>query len=59
MSALKTITVRCFAELNDFLPAGQKQAPFTLTLKEPVTVGEVAEILGIPLSEVDRDREKV
>jgi hypothetical protein len=53
MSALKTITVRCFAELNDFLPAGQKQAPFTLTLKEPVTVGEVAEILGIPLSEVD------
>jgi uncharacterized protein with PIN domain len=53
MSALKTITVRCFAELNDFLPPGKKQTPFALTLKEPVTVGEVAEILGIPLSEVD------
>lgn len=48
MSPLKSITVRCFAELNDFLPAGQKQTPFTLTLKEPVTVGEIAEILGIP-----------
>jgi hypothetical protein len=53
MSVLKTITVRCFAELNDFLPSGQKQIPFTLTVKEPVTVGEVAVILGIPLSEVD------
>ena len=53
MSVLKTITVRCFAELNDFLPAGQKQAPFTLALKEPVIVGEIVEILGIPLSEVD------
>jgi uncharacterized protein with PIN domain len=53
MSALKTITVRCFAELNDFLPAGRKQTPFILTLKEPVTVGEIAEILGVPLSEVD------
>lgn len=53
MSVLKNITVRCFAELNDFLLAGQKQTPFTLTVKEPVTVGEMAEILGIPLSEVD------
>jgi uncharacterized protein with PIN domain len=53
MSGLKTITVRCFAELNDFLPPGKKQKPFALTMKEPVTVGEVAVILGIPLSEVD------
>ncbi len=53
MSELKTITVRCFAELNDFMPAEKKQTPFSLTLKEPVTIGEVAEILGIPLSEVD------
>jgi len=53
MSVLKNITVRCFAELNDFLPAGQKQTPFALTLNEPVTVAEIAEILGIPLSEID------
>ena len=50
---MKTITVRCFAELNDFLPSGNKQKPFGLTLKEPVTIGEVAVILGIPLSEID------
>jgi uncharacterized protein with PIN domain len=53
MSGLKTITVRCYAELNDFLPPGKKQKSIALTLKEPVTVGEVVEILGIPLSEVD------
>jgi uncharacterized protein with PIN domain len=53
MSALKTITIRCYAELNDFLPSDRKQRSFTLSVKEPVTVGEVIEILGIPLSEVD------
>ena len=53
MSALKTITIRCYAELNDFLPAEKKQTTFALTAKEPVTVGEAIEIIGIPLSEVD------
>jgi uncharacterized protein with PIN domain len=53
MSVLKTITIRCYAELNDFLPFEKKQRSFTLSLKEPVTVGETIEILGIPLSEVD------
>lgn len=52
-SRLKHVTVRCFAELNDFLPPGKKQKSFVLSLKEPVTLGEVSEILGIPLSEVD------
>jgi uncharacterized protein with PIN domain len=53
MSALKTITVRCYAELNDFLPSDRKQRSFVLSVKEPVTVGEIIGIVGIPLSEVD------
>ena len=53
MSVRKTITIRCYAELNDFLPSERKQKFFSLSLKTPVTVGETIELLGIPLSEVD------
>ena len=44
-----------YMDIGTAKPTGaeQKQTPFALRLKEPVTVGEVAEILGIPLSEVD------
>jgi hypothetical protein len=52
-SRQKAITVRCFAELNDFLPPVRRQVPFTISVKEPVTVGEAILGLGIPLSEVD------
>lgn len=52
-STRKTITVRCYAELNDFLPSDRKQKNFELSLKMPVTAAEVIEFLGIPLSEVD------
>ncbi|MGW8316624.1 MAG: Mut7-C RNAse domain-containing protein [Bacteroidales bacterium] len=47
------ITVRCYAELNDFLAMERRQKDFTLKLKMPVTVAEVIELLSIPLSEVD------
>ncbi len=50
---LKPIHIRCYAELNDFLPFERKQRNFTLSLKTPVIVAEVIELLGIPLSEVD------
>ena len=50
---LKTISFRCYAELNDFLPCERKQRNFALSLKTPVTVSEGIELLGIPLSEVD------
>ena len=52
-SMLKTISIRCYAELNDFLPFERKQRNFTLSLKTPVTVAEVIELLSIPFSEVD------
>lgn len=52
-STQKAITMRCYAELNDFLPQERKQKSFVLSLKTPVTAGEAIEHLGIPLSEVD------
>ncbi len=51
--ALKTISIRCYAELNDFLPPERKQKDFTLPVKTPARVAEVIESIGIPLSEVD------
>ena len=50
---LKNISVRCYAELNDFLPQEYQQKQFTLPVKTPVTLGEAIESLLIPLSEVD------
>jgi len=49
----KSITFRCYAELNDFLPDQYRQKPFIRSLMTPVTLGEAIESLGIPLSEVD------
>ena len=49
----KKVHIRCYAELNDFLTLERRQKEFTLSLKMPLTVGEVIELLGIPLSEVD------
>ena len=47
------VKIRCYAELNDFLPSERRQQAFTLTLKLPLTIAELIEFLGIPLSEVD------
>jgi len=52
-SVLAKIKVRCYAELNDFLPEDRKQMDFEISIKTPETVAEVVESLGIPLSEVD------
>ena len=50
---LKEFRIRCYAELNDFLPSRQRQKSFVYALKTPVAVEEVIESLGIPRSEVD------
>lgn len=50
---LKPITLRCYAELNDFLSPDKKQKTFIYSVKTPIKIGEVLESLGIPLSQVD------
>jgi uncharacterized protein with PIN domain len=51
-SIKKTFSFRIYAGLNDFLPIGIRQKTFTLAFKTPITVREVIESIGIPLSEV-------
>lgn len=45
--------MRCYAELNDFLPHNIQQKTLPLNIKTPTTVGETIHSLGIPLAEVD------
>lgn len=49
----KSATIRLYAELNDFVRQERKQTDFDYSFLVPVTVGEIIESLGIPLSEVD------
>jgi uncharacterized protein len=58
------ISVRCYAELNDYLPVSRRGREFELTIEPPVpmTVERIIRALGIPESEVDvvlRDGESV
>jgi uncharacterized protein len=48
-----TITVRCYAELNDFLPEDVRGASFTIAPALPTPIGSVLMALGIPDSNVD------
>ncbi|MDN3670557.1 Mut7-C RNAse domain-containing protein [Echinicola jeungdonensis] len=52
-SLKKTFFVRCYAELNDFLPPEKRQKTFSTQFKTPVTVQEILISWKIPLSEVD------
>jgi uncharacterized protein with PIN domain len=51
-SIKKFFTFRVYAGLNDFVPVALKQRTFILAFKTPITIGEVIESIGIPLSEV-------
>jgi uncharacterized protein len=49
----KTAAFRFYAELNDFLKNEWKQKCFEYSFSVPVTVGEIIESIGVPLSEID------
>ena len=46
-------TVRCYAELNDFLPRERRQVTFEHTWVGPVSVKDLLEGLGVPHGEID------
>ena len=48
-----TCTVRCYAELNDFLPRERRQVTFEARCDEGGSVKDLLEGLGIPHTEVD------
>jgi uncharacterized protein with PIN domain len=49
----KTVRLRFYAELNNFLPAGLRQIPFDYSFPGPIIVREVIESMKVPLTEVD------
>jgi uncharacterized protein with PIN domain/sulfur carrier protein ThiS len=52
-SPFGSITVRCYAELNDFLPPAVRQQAIPIVLSSPTTVKDLLEGLGIPHTEID------
>jgi uncharacterized protein with PIN domain len=49
----KTIRLRFYAELNNFLPVNLHQRAFDYSFPGPITVKEVIESMKVPFSEVD------
>lgn len=47
------VTIRFYEELNDFLPPKQRKKPFTHHFKQPGSVKDLIESLGVPHTEVD------
>lgn len=47
------IHLRLYAQLNDFLPPEQRQAELILELKQPRSVKDLIESIGVPHTEVD------
>jgi hypothetical protein len=50
---LKTVTLRFYEELNDFLPASRKKKRFEHTFIDRTSVKDMIESLGVPHTEID------
>jgi uncharacterized protein len=49
----KTVRLRFYAELNNFLPQNERQTSFDYSFPGPITVKEVIESMKVPPAEVD------
>ena len=49
----RTVYVRLYEELNDYLPEEKRKRTFSLSLKGSTTVEEAICLLGVPPEEVD------
>lgn len=50
---MDAVTIRFYAELNDFLPRQRRQVPFTTPLSRRTSIKDLIESLGVPHTEVD------
>jgi len=50
---MATATLRCYAELNDYLAPQQRQRDIAVTFVAPAPVRHLAETLGIPHTEIE------
>jgi uncharacterized protein with PIN domain len=53
MCPASRVTVRCYAELNDFLPKARRQVAFDVACADRSSVKDLLEGLGVPHTEVD------
>ncbi|MGC9969297.1 MAG: Mut7-C RNAse domain-containing protein [Bryobacteraceae bacterium] len=50
---MKQVSIRFYAELNDFLPPARRMVPFTCAFHVSAPVRDLIESLGVPHTEVD------
>jgi hypothetical protein len=48
-----SVSIRCYEELNDFLPQTRHKRDFTVWLEEPRSIERLIDSLGVPPAEVD------
>ena len=53
IQGMSEVTIRFYAELNDFLAHSQRQVAFTYAFKPGITVKHIVEALGVPHTEID------
>jgi len=47
------VQIRFYEELNDFLPPGQRKIPFKHHFRQPGSIKDMVEALGVPHTEID------
>ena len=47
------VTIRFYEELNDFLPYAKRKKPFPFVFKQPGSIKDLVESLGVPHTEID------
>lgn len=50
---MNKISLRCYGELNEYLPSKWRQRSFEITIKLQKTVAEVLGICSVPVAEID------
>lgn len=48
-----SVQIRFYEELNDFLPPGQRKIAFQHSFKQPESIKDMVEALGVPHTEID------
>jgi uncharacterized protein len=48
-----TINIRCYGELNEYLPASWQQGSFKLTVSYRITIIDILKLCRVPIDEID------
>ncbi|HIF49926.1 MAG TPA: hypothetical protein EYQ42_00065 [Thiotrichaceae bacterium] len=48
-----TINIRCYGELNEYLPASWQQGSFRMTVSYRITIIDILKMCQVPIDEID------